>query len=376
VVRPLQAFLRLESASGIVLLLCAVVALVWANADEASYLALVDFRLASVSLRGLVNDGLMTVFFFVVGLEIKRELVVGELNSAARATLPAVAALGGMAAPAIIFLAFNWNGPGRIGWGIPMATDIAFCVGVLRLLRDRVPRALVVFVTALAIFDDIGGILVIAFFYGHGLNAGWLLGALGVSGVAYAMNHRSVASGAAYAAAGAALWYALHHGGIHATIAGVILGLMIPARGARAPLERFEHLLHPLVAFAVMPVFALVNAGVSVRAAGLAAALTPVALGAALGLFAGKQIGIFASTVLAVRAGLAPIPGHAAKAKLYGVSVIAGIGFTVALFIATLAYADAPALLDQAKIGILAGSLASGVGGFVFLRMTAVRGRH
>src|SRR5215472_16441362 len=372
VVRPLQAFLRLEAASGILLLLCAIFALVWANMDPGSYGATFDYRLlagaggagAAFTLRTLINDGLMAVFFFVVGMEIKRELVVGELNSVAKASLPAIAAVGGMLLPAGIFLAFNRGGTGQRGWGIPMATDIAFSIGILTLLKDRVPRALVVFVTALAIFDAIVGV---------------------------------------------GLWYALHHSGIHATIAGVVLGLMIPARPQRSsrdglrgvanraseldrkppdeelggaeilpveenlenrqpPVQRFVYLLHPFVAFLIVPVFALANSGVSVRGAGISMLASPVALGTAVGLFIGKQVGIFALTSLAVRLRLAPMPGNASWAKLFGVSAIAGIGFTVALFIAALAFHDAVELLDQAKMGILIGSIAAGIVGFVVLR--------
>ncbi len=419
VVRPLQAFLRLEAASGILLLACALAALVWANLHAPSYQTAFDFRLAlgaggamaTFTLRALINDGLMAVFFFVVGMEIKRELVVGELNTLAKASLPAIAAVGGMVVPAIIFLAFNWGGPGQTGWGIPMATDIAFCIGIMTLLKDRVPRALIVFVTALAIFDDIGGILVIALFYGHGLSLVWLLGAVGLAIVLFWMNRSYVTNGLAYATVGAGLWYALHHGGIHATISGVILGLLIPARPRRAhrevlreltehvseladkpgdeelegvailmieekleeleaPLQRFVHLLHPFVAFVVMPVFALANAGVAIGGLGISSLAAPVALGAAVGLFAGKQLGIFGLTVLAVKLRLAPMPGGASLAKLFGVAVIAGIGFTVALFIAALAFVASPDLLDQAKLGILLGSVAAGIVGFVFLRLT------
>ena len=419
VVRPLQAFLRLEAASGIVLLGCAVVALVWANVHPQSYRGTFDYPLsfgagASIThftLRHLINDGLMAIFFFVVGMEIKRELVIGELNSIGKATLPAVAALGGMVLPAGIFLAFNWGGPGRAGWGIPMATDIAFCIGILTLLKDRVPHALIVFVTALAIFDDIGGILVIAFFYGHGLSVPWLVGACVLTLVLLVMNRSSVINGLAYGFVGAGLWYALHHGGIHPTIAGVLLGLMIPARPPRAsrevlrelaehvseldrkppdaelegaeilaieekledlqaPVQRFVHLLHPFVAFLIMPLFALANSGVSLGGAGLSTLAAPVALGTAAGLFIGKQVGILGLTLLAVKLRLAPMPGGASTMKLYGVSVVAGIGFTVALFIAALAYPDAPQLLDQAKVGILLGSFVAGIGGFALLRLT------
>lgn len=417
VTRPLAAFLHLEAASGILLLACAVVALVWSNLHSQSYSGIFDFPLvfgaggstASFSLRTLINDGLMAIFFFVVGMEIKRELVVGELNTLAKASLPVIAALGGMAVPAAIFLAFNWGGAGARGWGVPMATDIAFCVGILTLLKDRVPRALVVFVTALAIFDDIGCILVIAFFYGHGLKVDWLLAAGGTGLLLLVMNRARVTNIFAYGLAGVALWYALHHGGIHATIAGVVLGLAIPARSHRhardvlrelsdhvssvekkphdedldaaeilmieerleelgSPVQRFIHSLHPFVAFLVMPLFALANSGVSIRGAGLSSVSEPVALGAAAGLFFGKPIGVFVLTFLAVKLRVARVPGDASLTHLFGVSVITGIGFTVALFIAALAYHDAARLLDQAKLGILLGSFAAGLAGFLILR--------
>lgn len=418
VVRPLQAFLRTQAAGGILLLASAVLALLWANLHPASYRAAFDYPLAvgaggevaTFTLRLLINDGLMAVFFFVVGMEIKRELVIGELRTLRQASLPAVAAVAGMAVPAGIFLAFTAGGPAAHGWGIPMATDIAFCVGLLALLKDRVPRAMVVFVTALAIFDDIGGILVIAFFYGSGLHLGWLGGAAAITVGLLLVNRLHVTSGLVYAALGAALWYALHHGGIHATIAGVILGLMIPARARRpskevlrelaahvaevsqkaqdeeldgaeilsieeeleeleAPVHRFTHALHPLVAFIIMPVFAFANSGVSLRGAGLSALLSSAAMGTAAGLFVGKAVGITLATYGAVRLGLAPMPGEASMRVLVGVSVLAGIGFTVALFIAGLAFHDAQELLDQAKVGILLGSLAAGVVGYAVLRL-------
>jgi NhaA family Na+:H+ antiporter len=418
VVRPLQAFVRLEASSGILLLLCAVAALAWANLHGSSYRAVFAYPLVvgagdavvRFTSAELINDGLMAIFFVVVGMEIKRELVVGELNSVPKASLPAIAAMGGMIVPAGIFWACTRGTPAQNGWGIPMATDIAFCVGVLTLLGTHVPRALVVFVTALAIFDDIGGILVIALFYGHGIHGPWLLGAGALSLLLFMMNRQYVKNGLAYAVVGGALWYALHHSGIHATISGVVAGLMIPARPRRscrevirelaahvndveqrssdeelrgaeilmieekleeleAPLNRFVHLWHPFVAFLVMPLFALANSGVSLRGVGLSTLATPVALGTTLGLVIGKQIGIFGFTVLAVRLGLAPMPGNASNRKLYGVSVVAGIGFTVALFIAALAYGDAPAYLDEAKLGILFGSLVAGTIGFVVLRI-------
>jgi Na+:H+ antiporter, NhaA family len=377
VVRPFQAFLALEASSGILLLGAAVVALVWANVLPSTYAGTFDHRLALASgegftLRAFINDGLMSIFFFVVGMEIKRELVAGELDSVGKASLPAVAALGGILVPAGIFLAFNAGGRGQHGWGIPMATDIAFCVGILTLLEARVPRSLVVFVTALAIFDDVGGILVIALFYGSGLHLGWLGAALAATLVLAAMNRAYVRSGLAYAFVGAALWYFIHHGGVHATIAGVVLGLAIPARAsgdAEAPIGRFIHALHPSVAFLVMPVFALANSGVELRGDGLHIT-SPVSLGAALGLFAGKPLGIFTFTALALKLGLSPMPAAATWGKLFGVAVVAGIGFTVALFIAALAFPEAPELLDQAKVGILLGSFASGLVGFALLRLS------
>jgi NhaA family Na+:H+ antiporter len=418
----LQAFFRLEAASGVLLLGAAVAALVWANsAAAASYRALLEYPvtvgLGALTVRftllELVNDGLMTLFFFVVGMEIKRELSHGELRTLARAMLPAVAALGGMIVPAVLFLAFNPSGPGRAGWAIPMATDIAFSIGCLTLLKSRVPYGLIVFLTALAIFDDIGGILVIAFFYGHGIHWVWLAVAGMLTAAVVVMGRANVGHGMFYAVAGSALWYALHHAGIHATLAGVALGLAVPATARRsadevlrdladhlsslrnredhgdrsidaaqllmieekiedleAPLDRFVHLLHPHVAFVVMPLFALANAGVTVGGAGTAELVGRVALGAGVGLFLGKMVGVFCFTWLAVRLGWAPMPAGASAAKLLGVSIVAGIGFTVALFIAALAYADRPELLAQAKVGILAGSLLAGVVGTGVLLLT------
>jgi NhaA family Na+:H+ antiporter len=421
VAQPIQAFFRLEAASGILLLACAVAALAWVNLfGEEGYHAVFESPIAiglgdravRFSVHALVNDGLMTIFFFVVGMEIKRELVSGELRTRSQAILPLVAALGGMVVPAAIYLAFTAGGPGQRGWGIPMATDIAFAIGVLTLLRSRVPYALVVFLTALAIFDDIGGILVIALFYGSGLDARWLGFAVAVAVLLWTMHRRYVRNGFLWAIAGALLWYALHGAGIHATIAGVVLGFAIPARPLRplplvlrgladhaealartcgnesldaqavlgieerledleAPLTRFIHALHPFSSFVVMPVFALANSGVAIAGGSGAAGLTgAVGAGIAVALVVGKPLGIFGFTWVAVKLGLAKVPGDASTAKLFGVSVVAGIGFTVALFIASLAFADDAALLDQAKLGILAGSFVAGLGGAILLLLT------
>ncbi|HEY6004449.1 MAG TPA: Na+/H+ antiporter NhaA [Anaeromyxobacter sp.] len=417
---PIQAFFRLEAASGLVLLGCAVAALAWANLAHSSYRLVFEAPVtvgigdlvARFSVLELVNDGLMTLFFFVVGMEIKRELVLGELRTVPQAILPAIAALGGMVVPAGIFFAFNAGRPGAPGWGIPMATDIAFCIGVLTLLESRVPHALVVFVTALAIFDDIGGILVIALFYGAGIHVSWLLAAAAVTASLLVMSRGYVRNGIAWTVAGVLLWYSLHHSGIHATIAGVIVGLAIPARPRRplhavlrelssytagltrgrddeerdeaaiqgieerleeleAPVTRFVHALHPWVAFGIMPLFALANSGIHLSALDASQLTGRVAVGTAVALFLGKQAGIFAFTVAAVAAGVARLPGGTTRAKLLGVSIVAGIGFTVALFIAGLAYPEEPRLLEEAKLGILAGSLVSGIVGAVLLRSTS-----
>jgi NhaA family Na+:H+ antiporter len=417
VARPIQQFFRLEAASGILLFTAAVAALVWANSPaKETYHAFFATKLgadvagtsATFSLHALINEGLMSVFFLLVGMEIKRELVAGELSTLRRALLPAIAALGGMVVPSAAFLAFNAGGPGQAGWGIPMATDIAFAIGCLTLLKKRVSHSLLVYLTALAIFDDVGGILVIAFFYGQGVAPWWLLVAAVVTAALLVMNRSYVRSGLAYAFVGALLWYALHHGGIHATIAGVVVGLTVPARprgrargvledlhqhtrsllaspvdeeldaasilhieekleDLEAPLHRFVHALHPWVAFFIMPLFALANSGVDVSGMGFADLMSPVALGITLGLLVGKPVGIMAATVIAVKAGIAERPGGAGWSNIFGVSIVAGIGFTVALFIAALAYPGQATMLDQAKVGILLGSLLAGVAGVAVL---------
>ncbi len=417
--RPVAAFFRLEAASAILLLAAAIVALAWANLAGESYRALVHAPIAirvgpldaAFAVHALVNDGLMTLFFFVVGMEIKQELAVGELRSPARAALPLVAALGGMLVPAAIYLAWNAGREGGHGWGIPMATDIAFAVGVLALVRSRVPHGLVVFVTALAIFDDIGGILVIALFYGSGISGTWLAAAAAVAVALGGLARWHVRSGVAWAIGGVALWWTFHGAGVHATIAGVALGLLVPARPrvpqrvvidalaaqaralaadaadeasdaeavvaiekaleAREPvLTGLTATLHPWVAFGVVPLFALVNSGVALSGIGPDRVLGRVALGTATALVLGKLAGIFGFTAAAVKLGLAPLPGDAGWARLAGAATVAGIGFTVALFIAGLAFPGRPDLLDEAKLGILGGSLVAGVAGALALRAT------
>jgi NhaA family Na+:H+ antiporter len=417
-VAPVQAFFRLEASGGILLALCAVAAMIWANSPWAhTYTGLFDASLAiglgstpfHFTFRELINDGLMTIFFFLVGMEIKRELAAGELRSLSKALLPLIAAVGGMVVPAAIYAAINAGTPALKGWAIPMATDIAFAIGCLTLLKGRVSHGLVVFLTALAIFDDIGGILVIAMFYGTGLHVEWLLAALGVTAVLAACNKFYVRNGLVYALLLGALWYTMHHGGVHATIAGVVVGMMIPARPVRRgrlvleelhgfigqllrepedeavrtnqllhieeqlediepPLTRFVHLWHGWSAYAIVPLFALANSGISLAGMSLSDVLRPLPLGVVLGLFVGKQLGIFLFTWVAVKTKLADMPGRARVPQLHGVSVVAGIGFTVALFVAGLAFAHEPHLLTEAKLGILLGSLLSAVVGYLLLR--------
>jgi NhaA family Na+:H+ antiporter len=413
----------MEAAGAIVLFAAALVAFVLANSPwREGFLSLwttpVELRFGELrfqaSLRQLIDDGLMTIFFLVVGMEIKRELRDGDLRSLRQALLPAIAASGGVILPAVIFLALNQGTPGEKGWAIPMATDIAFSIGCVLLLGKRVPRALLVFLTALAIFDDIAGIVVIALFYGGGLDVLSLLWVAVLTMVVLATARLGVESALLYAASGAALWLSFHHAGVHGTLAGVLLGLLIPAVARRAPpevfarvrghsghalgkgerldtsdllylreevreavppLQRFEHALHPWVAFFIMPLFGLANSGVSLAGMSLDDLTAPVFLGTAVGLFVGKQLGIFAFTWGAVKLGGAEVPGRASWGTVYGVATIAGIGFTVALFIATLAFGGEPELLDQARLGILVGSIASGVTGTVVLRFVPLRPR-
>ena len=417
VLDPIRAFTRMEAAGGIVLFAAALVAFVLANspwhaAFERLWTTPVELRFGRLgfqaSLRQVIDDGLMTIFFFVVGMEIKRELVEGELRKLRQALLPAIGAAGGVLLPSVIYFSLNRGTPGEAGWAIPMATDIAFSIGCVVMLGRRVPRALLVFLTALAIFDDIVGIMVIALFYGGGLQVAALGSAALLVLLVLAAGRIGVESWVLYAMAGVALWIGLHHAGVHGTMAGVVLGLLIPAvnrrpvpevlgevrshaaltldasgrldtsellylrdevRDAVPPLQRFEHVLHPWVAFVIMPLFGLANSGVSVAGVTAADLTEPVFLGVAVGLFVGKQLGIFAFTWAAVKLGAAEVPGGAPWSRVYGVAMVAGIGFTVALFIAHLAFGYSPELLKQAQLGVLVGSLVSGLSGMLVLRL-------
>ncbi len=429
--RPFQEFATVSASSGILLLACTVAALAWANSPwSESYAGLWQTKLTagfgsfalSKPLILWINDGLMAVFFFVVGLEIKREMLVGELSSVKQAALPMAGALGGMIVPALIYTAFNAGGEGARGWGIPMATDIAFALGALALLGDRVPLSLKVYLTALAIVDDIGAVLVIAVFYTSAiwwasLAAGFLLLAIMIGANLAGFRHPLV-----YILLGIAVWIAFLKSGVHATVAGVLMAMTIPSRSridapefleygrgalneferaaesnkelltnqdqqaaihllenacelAATPLQRMEHGLHPWVTFFIMPVFALANAGVTLDGRLASLLLTPVSLGVIAGLVLGKQIGITLFSWLAVRAGFAALPEQVTWRQIYGVAWLAGIGFTMSLFIANLAFGDS-AFLSEAKLGILAASLIAGVTGWFLLRHTPPAGEN
>lgn len=383
-IATLRAFFRLEAAGGIVLLAAAALALVWVNSPAgASYGALWDHSLRlgigtfaiELSLVGWVNDALMVLFFLSVGLEIKREMLEGQLSSLRRAMLPAVAAVGGMVAPGLIYAAITWSDPvARHGWAIPCATDIAFAVGVLTLIGSRVPAALKVFLLALAIMDDLGAIVLIALFYGHEVSLAALAGAAACLAVLIGMNILRVRSVAPYVVVGVVLWLFVLQSGVHATIAGVLLAFTIPLRGLPredAPLLKLEHALHPWTAFAILPLFAVANAGVSFAGLSPAALVAPVPLGIALGLFAGKQIGVTLAVFAMVRLKLAALPEGAHWGQVYGVSALCGIGFTMSLFIGMLAFETSPQYSDDLRIGVLSGSLLSALFGFFVLRLAS-----
>jgi len=380
-VRPLQEFLATETAGGALLLAAAAAAIAWANAPFGDtyfdfWAARLNIDLGAVAideaLVSWVNDALMAVFFFVVGLEIKRELTRGELAERRKAALPAIAAVGGMLAPALIFLAINLGGDGERGWGIPMATDIAFAVGVLTLAGARVPLSLKVFLLALAIVDDLGAIAVIALFYTDDLALPWLAAAIALFAMTYVLARLGVRHIFIFAAIGLVAWLAVYESGIHATIAGVMMGLLIPSGdsgGEASVLMRLEHVLHPWTSFVIVPIFALANAGI-VLDGGIVrdAASSPVSLGVALGLMLGKPIGIVLFAFAAVKLGVASLPDGVRWPQVAAVGMVAGIGFTVSLFIAPLAFSDT-GLVDEAKLGVLAGSMLIGIAGLVALRL-------
>jgi NhaA family Na+:H+ antiporter len=377
-VSVLRHFLDNSASGGLVLMAAAALALLVANSPLApAYFAALASYVGPLSLLHWVNDALMAVFFLLVGLEIKREMLDGQLSTWSRRILPGIAAAGGMLAPALVFIAFNRNDPATLrGWAIPTATDIAFALGVLALLGSRVPTSLKVFLTALAIIDDLGAVLIIALFYTGTLSLPDLGLAAAVVAALVAMNRAGVVRLLPFLLLGALLWFFMLRSGIHATIAGVVLALTIPLRAAPArpddmrgsPLHRLEHALHIPVAFLVIPVFGFANAGVSLAGVTTAALGDHLTLGVALGLLLGKLAGVFGSASLAIRLGWADLPMGAGKLQLLGIALLCGIGFTMSLFIGMLAFADTPLLQAEVKIGILAGSVTAGMLGWLVLR--------
>ena len=382
----LLSFFKQESATGILLMLMTVLALVVANSPLKGYydaflntpvaVAVGEMSIAKPLLLW-VNDGLMAIFFFMVGLEIKREVVEGELQDPRKVAVPALAAVGGMLVPALIYAALNWGNDGAMrGWAIPTATDIAFALGILSLLGKRVPPTLKLFLLTLAIIDDLGAIVVIALFYTSKLS--YL--ALGVDAAAIAvlwwMNRRGVTNNAAYILLGVALWIATLKSGVHATLAGVILGLFIPIKNNRASFHSLEHSLHVPVNHVILPLFAFVNTGIDFAAVSLKDFTDNITIGIVLGLFAGKQMGIFLFSWIAVRIGLGRLPEGMGWKELYGIAILGGVGFTMSLFIGSLAFECAGDVcfssVDE-RMGILIGSILSGGLGYLYLRWVGVK---
>ncbi len=425
VMTPFEEFIHRQTTSGLLLMGTAVIALLLANSNLADvyyhFIHLpVNLNIGTwnidMSLHHWVNDGMMALFFFVVGMELKREMLVGELADLRQAALPILAAIGGMVLPALIYLSFTYGTDAARGWGVPMATDIAFAVGVLALLGERVPKSLITFLVALAIADDLGAVVVIAVFYTHQLSLSWLAISAGLMMLLFAFNFSGVRKTLPYFFVAVLLWYALLQSGVHATLAGVIGAFFVPAkpkydpalfrmrmdalmvrfdasrqesadimtneklfsvvqtleqgvRGVQTPLQRLEHRWHLPVAFLVIPVFSLFNAGIPVEFGALGQTLThPVTLGVMLGLLLGKFIGITGVSWLALRLGIAQLPGGVRFSQLAAVSMLAGIGFTMSIFIAELGFEDQAEYLLMAKTGVLAASLLAGLWGFFWLR--------
>ena len=374
----IREFLKFEAAGGIILIFAAALALVLANSQFGSlYVAFLDIPV-SIQVADLIiakplllwiNDGLMAIFFFLVGLEIKREFLEGELSSMSQITLPALAAIAGMVVPALVYVLFNLGEPQNLnGWAIPAATDIAFALGIMALVGSRAPLSLKILLTAVAIIDDLGAIIIIALFYTDNLSLISLYIGIGAAAVLFLLNVFRVNHVAAYILVGIVLWVCVLKSGVHATLAGVVTALAIPLKTTDAEghslLRHLEHILHPWVAFAILPIFAFANAGVSFEGIGFDAFLEPVTLGIAAGLFLGKQFGIFGAMWLAIRFGVAPMPVATNWRQLYAVAVLCGVGFTMSLFIGSLAFAD-PAFEAPLRIGVLSGSILSAIFGFL-----------
>ncbi|MER8971241.1 MULTISPECIES: Na+/H+ antiporter NhaA [unclassified Mesorhizobium] len=383
-VSMLREFLDSEAAGGLILMAAAALALIVANSPLGeAYFSALHAYLGPLSVSHWINDGLMAVFFLLVGLEIKREMLDGQLSTWPRRVLPGIAAAGGMAAPALVYVAINHNNPAALsGWAIPTATDIAFALGVLSLLGRRVPGSLKIFLTALAIIDDLGAVLIIAVFYTSGLSLAYLGAAFAVIALLVVLNRMRVLTLLPYILLGIVLWVLVLKSGVHATLAGVALALTIPLKISpgsghdldHSPLHRLEHGLHKVVAFFVIPIFGFANAGVSLAGLSAAALAEPLTLGVAAGLVAGKLVGVFGSSALAIRLGFADLPVNAGWLHMVGISLLCGIGFTMSLFIGLLAFASDAALQDAVKVGILAGSFIAALLGAAVLLVAPAAG--
>ena len=381
--KPFKWFFKLEAASGLVLLIAAIFALIISNSNFSSlyfntlnqylFIGINNFGL-KLSVHHWINDLLMAIFFFFVTLEIKREFIQGELSNLKKALLPIIGAVGGMVIPALVYILINFGNTETLnGWAIPSATDIAFSLGILSLLGSRVPISLKVFLTALAIIDDLGAILIIAFFYSGDLSISYLSLILISYIFLLILNKLGIKKFLPYLIIGAFMWYFTYKSGIHATIAGVLLASTIPHRLKNKDyslLIKLEHAISPYVAFIIMPIFAFANAGVSLVGLSLFTLLQPVPLGIVLGLFVGKQVGVMIFSFIAVKTGAAQMPDNSNWLSLYGVSVLTGIGFTMSLFVGNLAFADNIQYIDGVKIGVLAGSLLSTIFGYFILLFT------
>lgn len=371
-----SAFFSSPAAGGIVLIIASAAAIIVANSPlREGYEACLKYNAAGLSVEHWINDGLMAVFFMMVGLEIKRELLIGQLSTWSQRALPGFAALGGMAVPAVIYVWFNAGGNETLaGWAIPAATDIAFALGVLALLGSRVPASLKIFLSALAILDDMGAVAIIALFYTSNISFLMLAGAAVTVALLFIMNRSGVTRLLPYLLAGGVLWFFMLQSGVHATVAGILLAFFIPLRAAdpdkAPPLDQLEHGIHPWVTFLILPLFGFANAGVTLSGMTADDLISSVSVGVALGLFFGKQVGIFFLSLLAVRLGLAKRPEKSSWLQVYGVSVMCGIGFTMSLFIGNLAFAGSPLLIDEVKVGVLVGSVLAALAGMLILRLS------
>ena len=376
----IQEFIRLETSGGIILMIAAIFAMIIANSPLATaYDAILgtyikvgigSFEIAKPAILW-INDGLMAIFFFLVGLEIKREVLAGELSSFDKAILPVMAAIGGMAVPGLIFAIINWGTPENLnGWAIPTATDIAFALGILALIGSRAPVALKIFLLAIAIIDDLGAIVIIAVFYTSQLSINALTISMLGFAVAIVLNRMGIQRTAPYLLVGIVMWVFVLKSGVHATLAGVLIALTIPLKSKNedeALLYKMEHGLHPWVAFLILPIFAFANAGVNFTGIGIDDLLQPLTLGIAVGLFLGKQIGVFLATWIGVKSGIARLPENVTWRHVYGVACLTGVGFTMSLFIGSLAFGDADEM-NAVRLGVVLGSVLSGLFGYVLLK--------